>query len=563
MNFKVLDFAHLDSSSIIDEASRTFKDELSSGEKRKLQITTIATHSGKIINDRVYPGTKVKAGAKTFFKSEDSTFDKPFLKNHDRDSDPLGRVVNAEYVATRTGALWTSDYNSPTEEGSGFLKTTSIITDQDAIEKFLDGRYQTVSQSAVTDGAYCAKCTCNKGDLVPLFSSWKDSKGESHSCEHWPGDTYDGKVNYMITGKLTYSELSQVNTPADDGGVHTAMSLIEDQLNDESSLFGLMGSRIKSVEIIKTPIVACVVDSEGNPIKTLMMQDYISTKTISVPAGMSPTPEMNTGNKKSEDSVMSSEDFATAKLLSHFNKYRGIELTSEDKVVVAKLESSKLTEDQKDNLVRGFFFSDNLPFEVCDEATVTAAINMADKFFPDEAERESFLVKLKDQATVENLNFNNNKEPTMDEKQTKALLDSLEQLKADKAELEQKIKDQATLIEGLRSSVIDTQVIKLISVRAQVGYADCLDFESKTAEEKLALVDSIKALSPEIREHMLKEANDNLDAGISLSKRLGDDKTVNPLEGNVSDKIPDKADLELADKNDHSSEVPTKPHSLI
>ena len=564
MSFKVLDFAQLDSSSIIDEASKVFSDAAGKGGKRKLKLTTIATHSGKKINDRVYPGPKVKAGAKTFFKSEDSNFDKPFLKNHDRDSEPLGRVVNAEYVATLTGARWTSDYLEPTVEGSGFLKTTSVITDADAIEKFLDGRYQTVSQSATTNGAFCSKCTMDKGDLVPLFSTWQDSEDSEHSCDHFPGDMCDGQKNFMITGDMFYQELSQVNTPADDGGVHTAMELIKDHLGDKESLFGLMGNRLKELEIIKTPVVAGIVDSEGNPVQSLMMEDHISTKTISVPAGMTPKAKAEEGIKETEDQVLSSEDFAAAKLLRHFSKYHGTELTSEDEAVVAKLESSKLTKDQEESLARGFFLSDSLPFEVCDEETLTAAAEMADKFFTDEAKREAFLTSLKDQATAEDLNFTNNKEPTMDEKQTKALLDSLEQLKAEKAELEQVVKDQKVELDGLNSKVVDSEVVTLIEVRAQVGYSDCLDFESKTQEEKDALVDSIKSLSSEVREHMLKEAKDNLAAGIVLAKRLEDDKTENPLEGEVSDKKEEpKADVELADKKDDSSEVSSKPHSLI
>ena len=57
MEYKVLDFLQLDSSRLIDEACKTFLDAKSTGKegKRKLKLTTDATHSGKIINDRVYP----------------------------------------------------------------------------------------------------------------------------------------------------------------------------------------------------------------------------------------------------------------------------------------------------------------------------------------------------------------------------------------------------------------------------------------------------------------------------------------------------------------------------
>lgn len=159
-----------------------------------------ATHSGTLINNRIYPPDKMAKGAATWTKP----FKKPVLVNHDADKDPIGRVLRAKYVKTARGAASTDVYKPilKVSDGYGYLQLEARITNRDAIEKILDGRYETVSVRMSTDHAICSICD----------QDWS----VDGVCDHMPGNKYDGKLAYITTGDLTYREVSFVNIPADE-----------------------------------------------------------------------------------------------------------------------------------------------------------------------------------------------------------------------------------------------------------------------------------------------------------------------------------------------------------
>ncbi|RKX66609.1 MAG: hypothetical protein DRP42_02735 [Tenericutes bacterium] len=164
-----------------------------------LICSVAASHSGTLINNRVYPPDKMKKG----IRSWTTPFKKPVLINHNEEGDPIGRVLKAKYTKTPRGMDGT-EYKpilKPTE-GYGYVDLTVKITDQAAIQKVLDGRYETVSVRMSTDKAICSLCDTDWADEGP--------------CEHMPGKKYDGKLAYMTTGDLTYREVSFVNIPADE-----------------------------------------------------------------------------------------------------------------------------------------------------------------------------------------------------------------------------------------------------------------------------------------------------------------------------------------------------------
>lgn len=156
-----------------------------------------ASHAGTLINNRIYPPDEMQKG----IRSWTSPYKKPVLVNHDSDSSPVGRVIKAKYIKTQRGM--SGDQYKPLlnpSDGYGYTDLTVKITDPEAIQKILDGRYETVSVRMNTDHAYCSICN----------SDWTDEP-----CEHDPGKKYDGKLAYITTGKLNYSEVSFVNIPAD------------------------------------------------------------------------------------------------------------------------------------------------------------------------------------------------------------------------------------------------------------------------------------------------------------------------------------------------------------
>ena len=165
-----------------------------------LVCSVAATHAGTLINNRIYPPKSMKKG----IKSWTTPYKKPVLVNHDEEKDPIGRVIKARYLKTPK-ALNEEDYQPilKASDGYGYIDLVVKITDQAAIEKIMDGRYETVSVRMSTDHAYCSICGADWADDGP--------------CEHMPGKNYeDGGLAYITTGDLTYREVSFVNIPADE-----------------------------------------------------------------------------------------------------------------------------------------------------------------------------------------------------------------------------------------------------------------------------------------------------------------------------------------------------------
>lgn len=275
MKIKFRDYITLseESRQVPEQLLRTW-DSSEAMEGKSLLIKIDATHSGRITNRRVYPGTKMKKAAKSWISTDrggSSTFDKPVLKNHDQNADPLGRVINAQYVHLKNGQDFSQDYLMPdlNGPGSGFIRLTANISDQDAIEKFLDGRFMTVSTSQSSDKTTCS--ICDKEMIPPFLRYLMGMDEDEDACQHIPGRVYeikDGKKKkkmlcYAITGELEYHEVSAVNSPGDafakvseiTSGDHKDSKEIEMDANSYEFVSVEDGARIHTFR---------VADSEGN-----------------------------------------------------------------------------------------------------------------------------------------------------------------------------------------------------------------------------------------------------------------------------------------------------------
>lgn len=188
-----------------------------------------ATHSGKNHNYCIYYEDSMEKDAESFM----NPFHKPVLKNHDSYSEPLGRVTQAYMGPSKL-----------TDERSAIhLKTR--VTDKDAIPKFLDKRYGTVSI-----GGSMGTVTCNICGKTIL----KD--GKFHFCGHWRGETYKDQVCYWSARDIEYNEVSIVNNPADDFAqimkvtVLTDKDTQEDNKNKEENSMGGSDSTETNVDNI-------------------------------------------------------------------------------------------------------------------------------------------------------------------------------------------------------------------------------------------------------------------------------------------------------------------------
>lgn len=205
---------------------------------KPLRVRIAATHAGKITrNNGFYLPHKMQAGAATFT----AQFPKPVQVHHDAERDPVGRVIAARYVdlsgqvkdSWKAKKLTDSVFDSklfdsfiagtlpykelldvankyfiqdaklddPDYEGLGYIEIIADITDPDAIQKVVDGRYMTGSTGAATNQAVCSVC--------------KQDWAADGKCEHRPGQLYDGVKCVLIAGDLFYDEYSFVNKPAD------------------------------------------------------------------------------------------------------------------------------------------------------------------------------------------------------------------------------------------------------------------------------------------------------------------------------------------------------------
>lgn len=188
------------------------------------------THSGIVTRNKgFYMPDNMKKGAHTFTKN----YNKPVLVGHDSDTDPVGRVIKADYIDTSKTILHNDKYlnslfsvldkkqakskdtmldfvqhtireydGKDSYRGLGHILGTLSITDEEAIQKVLDQRYLTVSISMSSDAAYCSECG----------QDWV-SEGP---CEHDRGAVYDSGVPVvLIPGAQSYNHVGFVSEPAD------------------------------------------------------------------------------------------------------------------------------------------------------------------------------------------------------------------------------------------------------------------------------------------------------------------------------------------------------------
>ncbi len=154
-----------------------------------IQIKLKATHFNYINKNAVrYTDNAVKAGADTWVKP----YQKPQLVGHDKQTDPIGRITS--YQVLHTDSL---------SEPPDYIELTAKITDAAAIEKIMDGRYNTVSVGSKSSKVICSECSQN---II-----------EDGLCAHKKGALNSkGKRVHWIIDQLDYVECSFVNEPADE-----------------------------------------------------------------------------------------------------------------------------------------------------------------------------------------------------------------------------------------------------------------------------------------------------------------------------------------------------------
>ncbi len=202
-----------------------------------LKVSIRATHSGYIVNRRVYPGIHMERAVGSWVTPADggtAAYNKPIMINHDQEdvNKIIGRVKKAEFIKLKQGNDFLHDFKNPStggDLGSGYIILSANITDASSIQKIMDETYQSVSTGATTSEARCSICGSN----------WLDHDGDI--CEHMPGKKYKIGDNdylcYIVTGPLDYREASYVAVPAQPYAKTLLASIEEKKLKDSGNIY--------------------------------------------------------------------------------------------------------------------------------------------------------------------------------------------------------------------------------------------------------------------------------------------------------------------------------------
>jgi hypothetical protein len=205
---EIIDNFRLNPKNLVGDAAELVQDMLDGRKNPTLRLNVDATHSGRLTNNRVYPGSKMKKSVDSFMLPKP----RPVLKAHNWDEDPIGRVAGARFIKIKDGDAFSNDYASPSPGlGSGYIQLDLNIMDADSIFKFLDERFTEFSTAQGFDELSCSICA---NDFL------------NDHCGHIPGQVYEIETDskkapsrfkcYAITGKLKYREVSVVNIAGDD-----------------------------------------------------------------------------------------------------------------------------------------------------------------------------------------------------------------------------------------------------------------------------------------------------------------------------------------------------------
>jgi len=254
-----------------------------------LDVDMEATHSGKNHNHCIYYEDSMEKDCESFM----NPFHKPVLKNHDDYSEPLGRIIQS--------------YAGPselTDERSAIL-LKARVTDKDAIPKFLDKRYGTVSI-----GGSMGTVTCNICGKTIL----KD--GKFHFCGHWRGETYKDQVCYWGARDIEYHEVSIVNNPADDFAQIMKVTVLTDKdtqndYKEDNSMGGSDSTETNVDDIIDQALGTPTVennDSSVTPPVENQSQESTETSDSSNEAGQTTDSGNAPENQVADGTENSAED---------------------------------------------------------------------------------------------------------------------------------------------------------------------------------------------------------------------------------------------------------------
>ena len=533
-------------SSILSDA----EDLLSRGNSPSLSVQLDATHSGLITNDRVYPGVLVRKSYKSYFSIENggtSEYDKPVLKHHDHESDPIGRIVGGQFIRYKAGDEFKKDYLNPDTmesggKGSGVVRLNTNIFDSDAIAKIIDGRLLSISSGHFSDTLTCSRCGKQLIDSLARFLGMEEE--DEDACKHMPGKTYKdeyGKgVCFGITGKLHYREVSFINLPAQQPAKVAKIDWEAVKMSDAESGPIVLPSIMRGKKSLITSMILKDSDMEldlltardrklNNPVSVSMAVVDIVTSSVLDELSSEDEADLTT----EPDSLDDTKDIG-----SGASSRLGADSNSSRRVAVADSGVANKGRQKTDAQAEG---SDN------DKDRLDSGDSMADK-----NDKKLSVDSL--QASVESLTGTNKTlQDNVEEKdkEIQSLAGQIEvkdtevkRLSDDMAQMQGSLsKDYATIVAHYRILLKKPGTEGLDDMEAQDKYIDSL---AKRSVESLR--DSLNDLFEELKSE--KEKTDETDGEDTTMIGIEDSKLTSPALGSADDSEEPKEDTasDLADK---------------
>ena len=543
-----------------------------------------ATHSGYLCNNRVYPGKHMADSVGTWCDAAHggtASFNKPVLIHHRQSdgmfggvaTDPIGRIIAAKFDKIKDGDEFINDYRKPatgTDFGSGFITLTASITDPEAIQKVIDGRYDSVSVGFNTKNAICSICG----------EDWLNPKKDS-DCEHQPGMRYEEEKNsylcYLVTGPMDYREVSYVNVPAQPNAKTLSNNIEALQgavAGDSSKPFVSYGDN-------SSVLALSICDAEGHTVDLVMLDgakdslpdsvmDLKKKKVFAAPdvSDLKPTDKADkviSASINKEETVDDAkfalmhvaDSIVQAGMLDKNETVEGCDLSyAEIQRLSAELKTAKLSTDQRKKLKGPSFCGPNQTLPVSDVEHLTAARRLLDRVTlssDQKARVRAILDKKAVSMGVKEMTADNKDTPKEPENKVSdySLSVALEAITQKKDELEKKVTDLQSALDAkvtlcneltdevskLKAERIKGAAKQLAIINVNLQRTGTMGINSKEKfdvyVDSLAkrtydsLCDSISDSMPEI-DMLMKNRG-------STHSKLTDTKVENPVIGNKDD----------------------------
>jgi len=441
--------------SILVEDAKTSKTET---KPKALMVKVSATHAGMLNkNIAMYIPDAMRRAAASWIDPHE----KPVLTHHEKKKDAIGRVKNAEYLELGVEGL--DDMETP----SGYIELLVKITDSDAIQKILDERYLSVSVGMQSKNVRCSICDSNLA--------------KNGLCEHKKGKDYNDKLCYWKISDINYTELSFVNTPADEFAKVEGISVVQD--SHDVDVLGFEDSLLNDETEDTTDS-----NTEGEDTMTLM--DQIKA-------------------------LIDEHEFTDEEITEFVDVL--------DPQLDEVLEDAKLSTAQRKKLSGGTFCGPKRSFPVPDCAHVTAARRLIGRAKVSDSTKSKILACVSKKAS--SLGCSAKGKSSKDEVTISDLMTAWVSDLSYVTELQDKIKDQEVQTSELNDQTTkakkNTQSLKDTINTLSSDNRELNDKNSALESENLTLKDENEKLVEDVSALKTKRHEDLAEKAVDLKIRLG------------------------------------------